>query len=284
MEKKVYTLLKFIQNKNKIPKVIKKELVGIINDLHEQCHLLYSVFDHALEIGGRKDHLGTASSLSSSSDLDYYSSEETDITASNVREITSSFSDYSVMLKKIQETESTNEDLKRQLSNLRQETCYLRDQNVELAGDIGSKRNEDRAHFKGLNLMVTNGEVALLRDQKNELSLQLEKKNNEVSETQKRLKRVEEVAEKQAKAELKIVREKKALCNKVEKLEVCVDTLHKQRKEFNEEMKSKITEIGRLKEDNQKLHTRIAELESLQKQRGMKNVEVKDQQEDVIHR
>lgn len=276
MEKKVSTLLKFIQNKNKIPKVIKKELVGIVNDLHEQCQLLYSVFDHGLEIGGSKDDLGTASSSSSSSDLDYYSSEETEITASNVNEITSSFSDYSVMLKKVQETESTNEDLKRQVSNLKQETCYLRDQNVELAGAIGGKRNEDRAHFKGLNLMMTKGEVALLRDQKNELSLELEKKNNEVSETRMRLKRMEEVTEERAKSELKIVEEREALLNKVEKLEVG-------RKYFNEEMKSKITEIDRLMEENQKLHTRIAELDSLQKQREMKNIEVKEQ-EDVIHR
>ncbi|CAA7028358.1 unnamed protein product [Microthlaspi erraticum] len=269
VEKKVSTLYKFIQNKNKIPKVIKKELVGIVNDLHEQYQLLYSVFDHDLEIGGRNDHSGNASSSSSSSDLDYYSSEETEITSGNVSEITS---DYSAMLRKIQETELTNEDLKRQVSSLRQETCYLRDQNVELAGEIGGKRNEDRAHFKGLNLMITNGEVALLRNQKNELSLELEKKTSEVSETQKRLKRMEQVTEERA----KIVEEKEALLNKVEKLEVG-------RNKFNEEMKSKITEIDRLKEENQKLHTRIAELDSLQKQREMKNIKVKEQ-EDVIHR
>ncbi|CAH2080234.1 unnamed protein product [Thlaspi arvense] len=254
VEKKLSILLHFIQNKNKIPKVTQKELVGIVNDLHDQCQLLYSVLLDS-RTGGRKGQSGTASSSLSSSDLDYYSSEEIETGAG---EITWS-SDYSVMLRKIQETESTNEVLKRQVNNLKQETVFLRDQNVELAGDIGGKRNEDRAHLKGL---TTKGEVALLRDQKNELALQLEKKTNEVSETRMRLKRVEEETEERAKAEMKIVR-------------------------------GKITEIDLLREENQKLHTRNAELISLEKHREMKNIDEieKDksdktvkEQEDVIHR
>lgn len=282
VENKVSALLKFIQNKNKIPKLTKKELVGIVNDLHEQCQLLYSVFDH-LGIGGRKGKSGTASSSRSSSDLDYYSSEEIEINAGNVSETLSS--DYAVMLRKMQETELTNEDLKRKVSNLKQETDFLSDQNMELTGDIEGKRNEDR-------LMMTKDEVALLRNQKKELELQLEKKTNEDSETRMRLKRLEEETEERAKTELKIVEEKEDLWNKVQKLEL----------DMSEAMKSKITEIDCLKEENQKLHTRIAELDSLQKEREMKNIDetedkskklekqVADQrklakeQEDIIHR
>ncbi|KAL9812812.1 hypothetical protein AtNW77_Chr5g0124371 [Arabidopsis thaliana] len=122
VEKKVSILLKFIQNKNKIPKVTKNELVGIVEDLHKQCQLLYSVFD---DLGNdeRKGKLGTASSSRSSSDLDYYSSEEVEISADNVSDTLSS--DYDVMQRKLQETELRNEDLERQVSNLKQETVFF---------------------------------------------------------------------------------------------------------------------------------------------------------------
>lgn len=213
VEKKVSILLNVIQNKKKIPNVTKKELIGIVKDLHEQCHLLYSVFDD-LESNGRKLKLGDASSSRSSSDLDYYSSEEVEISAGNVTESLSL--DNAVMLRKLQETELTNEDLKRQVSNLKQETDYLRDQNMELAGDIGGKRNEDIQHFKGL---TTKDEAALLCNHKKELESKLGKKNKQVLEMQMRLKRMEEETEERAKIEMKIVEEKEALWNKVQKLE-----------------------------------------------------------------
>ncbi|CAL9223895.1 unnamed protein product, partial [Arabidopsis halleri] len=277
VEKKVSILLKFIQNKNKIPKVTKKELVGIVEDLHKQCESLYSVFDD-LGTNGRKGKLGTATSSRSSSDLDYYSSEEVEIRADNVSETLSS--DYAVVLRKLQETELRNEDLERQVSNLKQETDYLRNQNMEVAGDIVGKRNEDRGHLKGL---MTKTEAALLCNQKKELELELENKINQVSETQMRLKRLEEETEKRAKAERKIVEEKEALWNKVQKLEAGVDTLRKKRKEFNEEMKSKITEIDCLREENQKLHTRISEISKIEDKSKKLEYQVKEQ-EDIIQR
>ncbi|KAG7611491.1 hypothetical protein ISN44_As05g035890 [Arabidopsis suecica] len=270
VEKKVSILLKFIQNKNKIPKVTKKELVGIVEDLHKQCQLLYSVFDD-FGTDGRKVKLGTASSSRSSSDLDYYSSEEVEISADNVSETLSS--DYAVMQRKLQETELRNEDLERQVSNLKQETVFLRDQNMEVAGDIEGKRNEDREHLKGL---MTKTEAALLCNQKRELEMELVKKTNQVSETQMRLKRLEEETEKRAKAEMKIVKEKEALWNKVQKLEAGVDTFRKKRKEFNEEMKSKITE-------NQKLHTKIAVIDEIEDKSKKLEYQVKEQ-EDIIQR
>ncbi|XP_010436129.1 PREDICTED: myosin-11-like isoform X2 [Camelina sativa] len=283
VEKKVSMLLKFIQNKNKIPKVTKKELVGIVEDLHGRCQLLYSVFDDfGTNNYGRKAKLGTTSSSRSSSDLDYYSSEEIEISSTgNVS------SDYAVMLQKLQETQLRNEDLERQVSNLKQETSFLRDQNMEVAGDIEGKRNEDREHFKGL---MTTSEAALLRNQKKELELKLEDITNKVSETQMRLKRLEEEAEKQAKAEMKIVEEKKALLSKVQKLEAGVDTLRKQRKEYSEEMKCKITETDRLKEENQKLQTRITKITEIEDKSKKLDNQVSDQhkpdkkQEDIIQR
>ncbi|VVB09553.1 unnamed protein product [Arabis nemorensis] len=245
-------------------KVTKKELVGIVNDLHEQCQLLCSVF-HDLEISGRKGKSGSSSR--SSSDLDYYSSEEIEVNADHVSERLSS--DYAVMLRKIQETELTNEDLKRKVSNLRQETDYLRDQNMERTGDIEGKRNEDKEPFK--ELTMTKDEVALLRNQKKELELKLEKKTNEVLETVMRLKRLEKETEERAKAELKIVKEKEDLRDKVQRLQL----------DMSEAMKSKITEIDLLKEENQKLHKKFAK-------REMKNIdETEDRskkQEDIIDR
>ena len=241
--------MKYIQNKNKIPKVAKKELVGIVNDLHDQCQLLYSVYHNDLESGGRKGKPGAAaaSSSRSSSDLDYFSSEEVDISTGNVSEALSS--DYAAMLRKIQETESINEDLKRQVSSLKQE--------MEQAGNVIGKRNEDRDH------LMTKGEVALLRNQKDELASKLKKKTDEASEIHMKLKRLEGEKEKRAKAEMKNVEEKEALRNKVEKLD-------------------------HLREENHKMHARIVELDSLQKERQMKNIdEIEDKskkQEDTIHR
>ncbi|ESQ46762.1 hypothetical protein EUTSA_v10028203mg [Eutrema salsugineum] len=210
MEKKVSTLVKYIQNKNKISKDTKKELVGMVNDLHEHCHLLYPAFnDLGAASGGRKGKPVTASSSRSSSDLDYYSSEEVEISSAGGETLSSSV----YLLTKLHEAELTHGYLKRQVSNLKQETEFLRDQNMELAGDIRGKRNEDREHFKGM--MITKGEAALLRDQKKELESQLEKKTNEVSETRMRLKRVESETEERAKAEMKIAEENEALRNKV---------------------------------------------------------------------
>ena len=241
MEKKVSTLLKYIQNKNKIPKVAKKELVVIVNDLQDKCQLLYSVY-HDLESRGRKGKPGApASSSRSSSDLDYFSSEEIDISAGNASETLSS--DYAAMLRKMQETESTNEDLKRQVSSLKQE--------VEEAGNVIGKRNEDRDHFKGL--MMTRDEVALLRNQKNEIASQLKKKTDEASEIRMQLKRLEG-----------------------------------EREEMSKDIKGKTSDIDRLKEENHKMHARIVELDSLQKERQMKNIDGNEdkskKQEDIIQR
>ncbi|KAG7544174.1 hypothetical protein ISN45_Aa07g040370 [Arabidopsis thaliana x Arabidopsis arenosa] len=184
------------------------------------------------------------------------------------------------MLRKLQETELRNEDLKRQVRNLKHETDYLRDQNMEVAGDIEGKRNEDREHLKGL---MSKSEAALLCNQKKELELELEKKANQVLETQMRLKRLEEETKKRAKAEMKIVEEKEALWNKVQKLEAGVDTLRKKRNEFNEEMKCKITEIDCLREENQKLNIRISEIGKIEDKNKKLEYQVKEQ-EDIIQR
>lgn len=138
---------------------------------------------------------------------------------------------------------------------------------MERAGDIEGKRNEDKEPFKGL--MMTKDEVALLRNQKKELELKLEKKTNEVLETAMRLKRLEKETEERAKAELKIVKEKEDLRDKVEKLQL----------DMSEAMKSKITEIDHLKEENQKLHKKFAK-------REMKNIDDRrsKEQEDIIDR
>lgn len=83
MEKKVAKILQLIQNKDKIPKDTKKELLGLVKDLQEQYLLLCSHCDRLKEESERtfrvRDRLNSSSSHSSSdSDSEYYSSEEID--------------------------------------------------------------------------------------------------------------------------------------------------------------------------------------------------------------
>ncbi|CAN8233305.1 unnamed protein product [Cochlearia groenlandica] len=225
MEKKVSLLLKFIQNKNNIPKATKKELLVIVNNLNDHFHLLCSLsFQQRILDSRNVETKGKSctNSTSSLSDLEYYSSEETDMinnknnNSAAGEALSSDY--YAVMVRKLQESDLRNEDYKRQVSNLKQETEFLRDQNMELAGDIGGKRREDKQqHLKGN--FITKGEATLLLNQRKELEMEIDQKTKQVSETWMQLKRMEEETEERAKTELKIVEEKKDLWNKVQKLE-----------------------------------------------------------------
>ncbi|XP_010533600.1 PREDICTED: myosin heavy chain, non-muscle isoform X1 [Tarenaya hassleriana] len=395
VEKKVSKALKFIQTKNKIPKEAKKELLGLITDLHEQCQSLYSIFDDLQEgYSGNRGKIHTAAS-SSSSDWEYYSSEETEsnlpgnvneAVAGNLssKEKTESAesklrfealnSEHAAVVRKLKEAELTYEnlrrktgereqeltervkelerqlgdadselraqkdrnreleeqivmrageakhlgeknkglqgrilglelvlkekgheisnlvnkfgisevrltsrieDLKSQVSNLQQETDFLRTQNVELAGDVEDKKNKEIKHCKDLmdHVNISQHELESLRNQRKELESELVKRTEEVARTQMRLKHLEEAAEERVKADLKILEEKKILLTKVEKLELETNSLQKEKYEFSDQMKSKITELDRLREENQKLHTKMAELDSSQMEKQKKNIE-----------
>ncbi|XP_019098664.1 PREDICTED: testis-expressed sequence 9 protein-like, partial [Camelina sativa] len=119
------------------------------------------------------------------------------------------------------------EELKSQLRNLEEEIGFLRARNAELAKKYEVKRVEDEERVKGLVDQV-NGmkrELESSRRQKDGSEAKLEKKVEEVTETEMQLKSLKEETE-------------------------------EERNRLNEE-------IEYLKGENEKLHTRIAELDSL---------------------
>ncbi|EOA33331.1 hypothetical protein CARUB_v10022411mg [Capsella rubella] len=323
VEKKVSKLVKFIQNKNKIPKDSKRELLGIVNDLQEQCQSLFSIFDDFQQdldpkSGGRIK--GKSRIASSSSDLEYYSSEEIEnvieegIEISELqsklealrneaeekeRELTSRVKELvrelgnakaecdkkrglekeiamkaseskqlgeknkglrsqisglesvlrekgdeiSTLVNKFGNSElgltSRIEELKCQLRNLEEEIGFLRARNAELAKKYEVKRVEDEEHVKGLMDQV-NGmkhELESLQRQKDESEAKLEKKVAQVTKTEMQLKSLKEKTE-------------------------------EERNRLNKE-------IVHLKGENQKLHTRIEELDSL-------NMEIKTKNADKV--
>ncbi|CAA7053780.1 unnamed protein product [Microthlaspi erraticum] len=122
------------------------------------------------------------------------------------------------------------EDLKGQLKNLEQEIGFLRSRNADLATRIEVKRVEENERVTSLMDLVSSmkHELESLRKQKDEFETKLEKKVEEVTETEMQMKRVKQETE-------------------------------EQRNKLNEE-------IEHLREENQKLHTRISELDSLQRE------------------
>ncbi|CAA0314175.1 unnamed protein product [Arabidopsis thaliana] len=311
VEKKVSRLLKFIQNKNRIPRDSKRELLGIVNDLQEQCQSLYSLCDNFQQdldpkSGGRRK--GISRVASSSSDLEYYSSEEIDNVVEEGNDICELQSKIEALRNEAEEkqreltlrvkelerelgnakaecdrkgnleeeiamkaTESKQlgeknkglrsqisglesvlkekgdeistlvnkfgnselgltsriEDLKCQLKNLEQEIGFLRARNAGLAGNLEVTRVEEKERVKGLMDQV-NGmkhELESLRSQKDESEAKLGPKVEEVTETKMQLKSLKE--------------------------------------ETEEERNRLSEEIDQLKGENQMLHRRISELDSL---------------------
>ncbi|XP_010553555.1 PREDICTED: golgin subfamily A member 6-like protein 22 isoform X1 [Tarenaya hassleriana] len=366
VEHKVSKILRFIQTKNDVPTEAKEELLGLVEDLHDQWQSLFSVFDDLQErldseTCARKGSLGAASS-SSSSDWEYYSSEETESNAGNLNEAVagnlsskeeiesdkskrkiealnpgyaSVLADKNLRSKtgeKEQELTAHVKELERMLSDARTELRRQIDQNGILEEQIATRASEARQlgeKNKGLNCRISGLEMVLkekgdeisnlvnkfgksevrltsrIKDLKSQvrnlmletdflraqnvdlagnvegkrveeieqLKSKLEKKIEEVSETQMRLKHLEEEQEEWVKANLRILVEKNDLMTKAEKLELEFNNLQKERYEFNEQLKSKSIEIDQLREENQKLHTRIAEMNSSQMEKERETIE-----------
>ncbi|GLU12136.1 hypothetical protein SLE2022_288420 [Rubroshorea leprosula] len=240
VEKKVSKILKLIKNKDQsendvFPRDLRKEseLVRLVEDFHKQYQSLVALCDNLkgeLEKKGRgrkgKERL---SSSTSSSDSEYYSSEDTE----KRNRLKSERLKAANIMKEELEAENTEvSELKHQLaSNTEEKEALVSDYMTAL-----SKIEDAETINKNLR--------------------------NEVDEREKELAalvKMHEVLENQA-SSLKS-EEKEGLLVRVMDLELEVETLLKQKNDVEEQMSSKISETSQLREEKRGMHDRILELE-----------------------
>ncbi|TYI14455.1 hypothetical protein ES332_A08G121400v1 [Gossypium tomentosum] len=164
VDKKVERILKLIKRRNRGKK--DQELVGLVEDFHKQYQLLYAQYDHLIRQPGKQaregngNGNGSCSYHASSSDSEYYSSEDVEIntalsnnrsyfrrTATNMgEELKKAYaevadlkhqlasrkkekealdSDHRAALSKIQETETMNADLRNEMDGLEERLFAL---------------------------------------------------------------------------------------------------------------------------------------------------------------
>lgn len=161
-------LIKFIQNKNKIPKDSKRELLAIVNDLQEQYQSLYSKIDDFQEDldpksggGGRK---GKSRIASSSSDVEYYSSEEIESLVEEGSEIAELKGKLEALRNEAEENERELtlrvKELERELGEAKAECDRKGDLEEEIAmkasesKQLGEKNKGLRSQISGLELVL----------------------------------------------------------------------------------------------------------------------------------
>ncbi|CAN8245517.1 unnamed protein product [Cochlearia groenlandica] len=313
VEKKVSRLLKFIQNKNRIPKDSKKELLTIVNDLQEQYQSLCSIIDDPQQdfdsrIGGGGRRKGKSRIASSSSDVEYYSSEEIENVVEEGNEIAEVKSKLKALKIKAEEKEQVLtlrvKELERELGEAKAECDRKGDLEEEIAmkasesKQLGEKNNGLRSQISGLELV--------LREKGDEISTLVNKFGNSelgltsrIEELKCQLRNLEQEigflrarnAELAGSFEAKRVEEKKrteGLMDQVIGMKHELESLRNQRDEFESNLQKKVEEdkeskmrmnsleketeeqrknlyeeIDYLRGENEKLHTRIAELGSL---------------------
>ncbi|XP_052887593.1 COP1-interactive protein 1-like isoform X2 [Gossypium arboreum] len=164
VDKKVERILKLIKRRNRGKK--DQELVGLVEDFHKQYQLLYAQYDHLIRQPGKQaregngNGNGSCSYHASSSDSEYYSSEDVEINtalsnnrssfrrtvtnmgeelkkayaevadlkhqlASRKKEKEALDSDHRAALSKIQETETMNADLRNEMDGLEERLFAL---------------------------------------------------------------------------------------------------------------------------------------------------------------
>lgn len=323
MDKKVSKLVKFIQTKNKIPKDSKRELLGIVNDLQEQCQFLYSIFDDFQQdldpkSGGRRK--GKSRIASSSSDLEYYSSEEIENVIEEGTEVSELQSKLEALRNEAEEKEreltSRVKELEQELGNAKAECDRKRDLEKEIAMKASESKQLGEKN-KGLRSQIS-GLESVLKEKGDEISTLVNKFGNSelgltsrIEELKCQLRNLEEEigflrarnAELDKKHEVKRVEEKehvKGLMDQVNGMKHELESLRRQRDESEAKLEKKVEEvtetemqlkslkeekeeerdrlneeIDHLKGENPKLHTRIAELDSL-------NMEIKTKNTDKV--
>ncbi|XP_033135330.1 golgin subfamily A member 6-like protein 22 isoform X3 [Brassica rapa] len=301
VEKKVSRLLKFLQNKNKIPRDSKRELLAIATDLQEHCQSLYSSIDDFQQdldptrSGGRSK---VQSRVASSEDIVNLVEQGSKLEALR-NEAEEKEHALALRVKELErELEEAKAECDRRKGDLEEEIEMKASESKQL----GEMNKGLRSQISGLKLVLkeTGDEISTLVNKfgKSELGLtsriedlkcQLRNLEQEIGFLRERnaeqaasfqVKRVEDKERvnglmdqvSSLKHELQSLRNKKV--EQVTEREMQVKSVEQ---ETDEERNKLHEEIDHLREENKKLHTIITELESSQMEREIKNT---DENED----
>ncbi|KAJ6695336.1 MYOSIN HEAVY CHAIN-LIKE PROTEIN [Salix koriyanagi] len=250
IEHKVEKILKLIQNngpakKGKIPEDSKKRsaLIELVEDFHEQYQSLYAQCDYLrAELGkkapGRKEKESSPSS--SFSDSEYYSP---DIGGSPMIDILLETSDGTA--------------------------GELDSANLEASG-LKHRRKEASAQAKGLKNRINNlqKELDSLRCEKSHLEAQLNMKTKEVAENLLRTETLEGEITRKAITEQELLKERETFHAHRKDLELEADSIRNQKNRLEELIRSKNQETDQLRQEGERMHARIFELEGILLDRG----------------
>ncbi|XP_018455345.1 COP1-interactive protein 1 [Raphanus sativus] len=300
VEKKVSRLLKFLQNKNKIPRDSKRELLAIATDLQEHCQSLYSSIDDFQQdldptrSGGRSQ---VQSRIASSEDivnlveqgskleaLKNEAEEKEHALALRVKELERELGEAKAKCDRKGDLEEEiemkaseskqlgemNKGLRSQISGLRLVLKETGDEISTLVNKFGKSELGLTSRIEDLKCQLRNleQEIGFLRERNAELAASSQVKRVEDKERVNGL--MDQVSS--LKHELESLRNEKV--EQVTEREMQGKSVEQ---ETDEERNKLNEEIEHLREENKKLHTRIIELESSQMEREIKNT---DENED----
>ncbi|CAF2039484.1 unnamed protein product, partial [Brassica napus] len=301
VEKKVSRLLKFLQNKNKIPRDSKRELLAIATDLQEHCQSLYSSIDDFQQdldptrSGGRSK---VQSRVASSEDivnlveqgskleaLRNEAEEKEHALALRVKELERELGEakaecdrrkgdleeeIEMKASESKQLGEMNKGLRSQISGLKLVLKETGDEISTLVNKFGKSELGLTSRIEDLKCQLRNleQEIGFLRERNAEQAASFQVKRVEDKERVNGL--MDQVSS--LKHELQSLRNKKV--EQVTEREMQVKSVEQ---ETDEERNKLHEEIDHLREENKKLHTIITELESSQMEREIKNT---DENED----
>ncbi|KAG2277472.1 hypothetical protein Bca4012_042212 [Brassica carinata] len=301
VEKKVSRLLKFLQNKNKIPRDSKRELLAIATDLQEHCQSLYSSIDDFQQdldptrSGGRSK---VQSRVASSEDIENLveqgsklealrneAEEKEHALALRVKELERELGEakaecdrrkgdleeeIEMKAGESKQLGEMNKGLRSQISGLKLVLKETGDEISTLVNKFGKSELGLTSRIEDLKCQLRNleQEIGFLRERNAELTGSFQVKRVEDKERVNGL--MDQVSS--LKHELESLRNKKVeqVTEKDMQGRSVEQETDKERNKLNEE-------IDHLREENKELHTRITELESSQMEREIKNT---DENED----
>ncbi|CAN6856407.1 unnamed protein product, partial [Brassica oleracea] len=301
VEKKVSRLLKFLQNKNKIPRDSKRELLAIATDLQEHCQSLYSSIDDFQQdldptrSGGRSK---VQSRVASSEDIENLveqgsklealrneAEEKEHALALRVKELERELGEakaecdrrkgdleeeIEMKAGESKQLGEMNKGLRSQISGLKLVLKETGDEISTLVNKFGKSELGLTLRIEDLKCQLRNleQEIGFLRERNAELTGSFQVKRVEDKERVNGL--MDQVSS--LKHELESLRNKKVeqVTEKDMQGRSVEQETDKERNKLNEE-------IDHLREENKELHTRITELESSQMEREIKNT---DENED----
>ena len=294
-------LLKFLQNKNKIPRDSKRELLAIATDLQEHCQSLYSSIDDIQQdldptrSGGRSK---VQSRVASSEDivslveqgskleaLRNEAEEKEHALALRVKELQRELGEAKAECDRKGDLEEEiemkaseskqlgemNKGLRSQISGLKLVLKETGDEISTLVNKFGKSEVGLTSRIEDLKCQLRNleQEIGFLRERNAELTASFQVKR--VEDKERVIGLMDQVSS--LKHELESLRNKKV--EQVTEKDMQVKSMEQ---ETDEERNKLNEEIDHLTEENKKLHTRITELESSQMERDIKNADENEDQ------